>query len=320
MKKTLLIIGLFVIVVSMLAVSGCAGKQGGIGATGATGAQGIQGERGDTGAKGAKGDTGTTGATGATGVQGAIGNTGASGYGATGATGATGEAGADGANAYEVAVADGFGGTETEWLASLVGAAGVPGIPGYTPIKGVDYFDGVPGATGDDGISGAYAILIEKNSVTWQPVTDGAVGLLLYDPVGSQFEYVFEAYGLEPNTSYRLIYYADFTPDRFDQWGGNNPGALLGTFTADTSGNIAPYTYSLDLGMNLPCLPDANMWSDSLIYDYSLAPDYYAHAFGAKIWLVPSDCYDAVENQVIVWSPTEFLFETDLIVYIDTDN
>lgn len=38
--------------------------------------------------------------------------------------------GADGASAYEIAVANGFVGTEGEWLASLVGAPGAPGAPG----------------------------------------------------------------------------------------------------------------------------------------------------------------------------------------------
>lgn len=42
-----------------------------------------------------------------------------------------------GKSAYEVAVLNGFKGTEAEWLASLVGPKGEPG---YTPVKGKDYF------------------------------------------------------------------------------------------------------------------------------------------------------------------------------------
>lgn len=41
-----------------------------------------------------------------------------------------GEDGADGANAYEVAVANGFVGTQPEWLNSLKGVQGDPGLPG----------------------------------------------------------------------------------------------------------------------------------------------------------------------------------------------
>lgn len=46
-----------------------------------------------------------------------------------------------GYSAYEVAVINGFSGTEKEWLASLKGE------PGYTPRKDVDYFDGKDGYT-----------------------------------------------------------------------------------------------------------------------------------------------------------------------------
>ena len=42
--------------------------------------------------------------------------------------------GKDGLSAYEIAVKNGFEGTEQEWLASLNGK------DGYTPEKGVDYF------------------------------------------------------------------------------------------------------------------------------------------------------------------------------------
>lgn len=45
--------------------------------------------------------------------------------------------GDDGKSAYEVAVDEGYTGTEEEWLASLHGA---DGEDGYTPRKGVDYF------------------------------------------------------------------------------------------------------------------------------------------------------------------------------------
>ena len=59
-----------------------------------------------------------------------------------GATGATGATGADGLSAYEIAVAEGFVGDETAWLASLVGADGADGNDGA---------DGATGATGPAG-------------------------------------------------------------------------------------------------------------------------------------------------------------------------
>lgn len=93
--------------------------------------------------------------------------------------------GGDGKSAYEIAVENGFVGTEAEWLESLKGADGkdgengingidgingkdgkdgingrdgVDGKDGYTPIKGVDYFDGVKGDKGDKGETGAQGI------------------------------------------------------------------------------------------------------------------------------------------------------------------
>lgn len=55
-------------------------------------------------------------------------------------SGNSGGTGADGKSAYEIAVDNGFEGTETEWLESLKGANGNNGADGYTPIKGTDYF------------------------------------------------------------------------------------------------------------------------------------------------------------------------------------
>src|SRR5690606_8336993 len=56
--------------------------------------------------------------------------------------------GGDGASAYEVAVANGFVGTEVEWLASLEGPEGPQGLQGEQGIQGEQ---GPPGADGADG-------------------------------------------------------------------------------------------------------------------------------------------------------------------------
>jgi hypothetical protein len=56
--------------------------------------------------------------------------------------------GDDGLSAYQLAVQEGYSGTLQEWLVSLHGRDGTNGIDGndgYTPIKGVDYFDGATG-------------------------------------------------------------------------------------------------------------------------------------------------------------------------------
>ena len=57
----------------------------------------------------------------------------------------------NGKSAYELAVNNGFEGTEAEWLESLHGK---PGKDGYTPQKGIDYFDGAPGEKGEPGSDG----------------------------------------------------------------------------------------------------------------------------------------------------------------------
>lgn len=81
--------------------------------------------------KGAKGDTGLTGPKGDPGVPGVKGD--------PGDIGLTGPQGDPGDSAYEVAVANGFVGNQTQWLASLVGPQGEKGLKGDT------------GATGSDG-------------------------------------------------------------------------------------------------------------------------------------------------------------------------
>jgi hypothetical protein len=147
-------------------VAGPAGPQGPTGATGATGPigpkgadstvagpagpQGVQGVKGDTGATGPKGAdstvagpqgpiglTGPTGPAGATGATGAKGDTGAVGpQGIQGVKGDTGAAstvaGPAGKSAYQVAVANGYVGTEGQWLESLKATGGTGG--GTDPV------------------------------------------------------------------------------------------------------------------------------------------------------------------------------------------
>lgn len=126
---------------------GAAGPKGDKGDTGDTGPQGLTGNDGNDGAPGAdgadgpsayqvalgngfvgnqtqwlaslvgaKGDTGDTGATGGTGPQGT-----------PGSNGSDGSDGLDGSTAYEIALANGFVGTQAEWLASLIGPQGTAG-------------------------------------------------------------------------------------------------------------------------------------------------------------------------------------------------
>lgn len=92
---------------------------------------------------GLKGETGATGATGPQGPQGIQGIQGPAG--AQGAAGAAGTNGTDGESAYQIAVDNGFEGTEQEWLASLVGPQGETGAtPAIEMSADVDDTTGTP--------------------------------------------------------------------------------------------------------------------------------------------------------------------------------
>ena len=62
--------------------------------------------------------------------------------------------GIDGKSAYEVAKGEGFTGTESEWLATLVGPKGDQGIQGEVGPKGDQGIQGEVGPKGDQGIQG----------------------------------------------------------------------------------------------------------------------------------------------------------------------
>lgn len=95
------------------------------GPTGATGPQGLPGEQGMQGPRGEQGVQGVPGPQGAQGER--------------GKEGVPGKKGEDGQSAYEIAVGNGFSGTEAQWLQSLRGPQGIPGKDGKTPVNGVDY-------------------------------------------------------------------------------------------------------------------------------------------------------------------------------------
>ena len=66
-----------------------------------------------------------------------------------------GSPGADGKSAYQIAIDNGFTGTEPEWLSSLVGTQGIQGPVGNDGQDGDQGPQGIQGPSGNDGQDGA---------------------------------------------------------------------------------------------------------------------------------------------------------------------
>ena len=133
--------------------------------------------------KGADGKNGIDGKNGADGTPGQDGIDGQN-----GADGQDGVNGSDGKSAYEIAVENGFVGTESEWLESLKGSDGRDGVDGKDGADGQpgkDGIDGQNGADGQDGVNGsdgksAYIIAVEHGftgtETEWLASLKGADG------------------------------------------------------------------------------------------------------------------------------------------------
>lgn len=103
--------------------------------------------------------------------------------GEAGATGVQGVAGADGKNglsAFAVAQANGFVGTEAEWLATLKGEKGKDGLNGVDGLDGEDGAQGIQGIQGVEGKS-AYELAViagfEGDEAAWIASLKGKDGV-----------------------------------------------------------------------------------------------------------------------------------------------
>jgi hypothetical protein len=99
------------------------------------------GPAGKDGTPGAAGRDGHDGRDGLDGSPGKDGRDGTSGQ--PGKDGSNGSNGQDGLSAYQVARASGYGGTQAQWLATLVGPKGDTGAAGTNNLQ-IEYRDGVP--------------------------------------------------------------------------------------------------------------------------------------------------------------------------------
>jgi hypothetical protein len=144
-------------------LNGPVGATGPQGLQGPAGPQGINGTNGADGAQGPQGVQGPIGLTGPQGPQGLQGPAGPQGInGTNGVDGAQGPAGQNGLSAYELAVQNGYTGTEQQWLSTAIvgpqGPAGPQGIAGTNGINGAQGPQGPIGLTGLTGSQGAQGI------------------------------------------------------------------------------------------------------------------------------------------------------------------
>ncbi|NWG08892.1 MAG: hypothetical protein HXX80_01020 [Nitrososphaerales archaeon] len=167
----------------------------------------------------------------------------------------------------------------TIFLISVLAVPVVLAVP--KPVSKYNPYAKGNGQAGKSNI--AYLYLVEKNPADWTIVPDGAWGKMKYNLAGPTFDYVFNGHGLDMGMSYSLIYYPE--PQNMWPW----PMIVIASGLADSDGNIhlaGSYDFEQDLT-------------------------------DAKIWLVLSD--DIVGGSLSGWSPTEYLFEYDLINYDDMD-
>ena len=158
------------------------------------------------------------------------------------------------------------------------------------------------GKTGPAGKSNiAHLYLYEKYPQApgfvgdWPEVPGGAWGKMKDNQSGETFDFVFNGHDLEPGQEYCLIYFED--PEA-NPWTTLPNIFCLGMGTANGGGevNIAG---SVVIGMDLPTINDKN------------------YPGGAKIWLVLSDNCNNEDWGIWAngWSPTEYLFEGELITF-----
>ena len=166
----------------------------------------LESLKGADGKDGINGKDCVDGAPGQDGIDGQPGKDGIDGQ--NGADGQDGVNGIDGKSTYEIAVANGFIGTESEWLESLQGKDGrdgVDGKDGADGLPGKDGIDGEPGVNGTDGKS-AYIIAVEHGftgtETEWLASLKGADGKNAPEVDLSNYATKDELQKLEENAAY----------------------------------------------------------------------------------------------------------------------
>lgn len=135
-------------------------------------------------------------------------------------------------------------------------------------------------------------ILEDKDISNWRVKSETArQGILVYRLKDDRFHYSFSAVGMTASTSYSLIAYHELFSVPAGGPGFPRPVTIIGSATADTSGNIIIPQTIIELGTSL---------------------------LNSKIWLVKTS--DLSGNSLTGWNPSEILFDTGLIDYYNTND
>lgn len=145
---------------------------------------------------------GTVGPTGPQGETGATGPTGPQGE--NGAEGATGATGNDGLSAYQVALSQGFIGTEDEWLASLVGPTGPQGNTGP---------QGETGASGP--LASAFPFSLSQYGISFNTTPTGEPQNLNFPGFGYGYASSYQVQPGEWDTGILTFNEMDYSPASF---------------------------------------------------------------------------------------------------------
>jgi hypothetical protein len=153
----------------------------------------------------------------------------------------------------------------------------------------------------------------EEGAGPWPILPTARWGQIQYNLLGDKFRFSFEGKKLVTNTDYTLIYYPD-------PWPGDKL-ICLGTGKTNRCGNLQIHgdmeimAEDGEGGLVNSGLPAS--------YDANFNPTAPSGSVGAKIWLVLSEdvnCGDPeavppVKSSMIGWTPQDYLFEGNLIVY-----
>ena len=126
------------------------------------------------------------------------------GGGSGGGDGATGPTGPSGLSAYEIAVIEGFSGTEQEWLASLVGQdgpTGPQGAIGPTGSAGQNGATGPQGATGPAGAQGVQGIDGAAVTVSATTPESAEEGDFWFDSSKAELYVFYDGFWVEASSS-----------------------------------------------------------------------------------------------------------------------